>query len=341
MNNYQHICRICNTKDNHPLFIGREMMFGSRDEFEYFQCNYCGCLQIAEFPKNIDQYYPSDYAPHTIPANINKVSNWLVRMMQKQRCRTALFQKHFKLNSILKLFVDIPSVLHAHPNDVTSIGHIIKMAGIKDFDEPILDVGCGIYSHWLASLEELGFTSLLGIDPLIPGDWNYGRVKIARSELSGIPGKFSLITLHHSLEHIYDQQDILFQIEQHLTDDGVCLIRIPIVSSQVWEEYGTHWVEMDPPRHLYLHSLKSLELLAGKVGLEVFSIEYDTSAFEFYGSEMYARNISWNDDNSPLTNSKSTLFTKEEMEGFKVRANEVNQRGRAGRAGFFLRKISS
>ncbi len=334
----RHTCRICNIENNHPTFIGREMMFGTREEFEYFQCNACGCLQLKDIPKNLGKYYPSDYTPYALPEATKQGRNWFTRILQKQRCRTALFGKHYKVNSILKLIVDLPNALYESPNEVSSVDRIISRAGLKSFDAPILDVGCGIYSYWLASLEELGFTELLGVDPLIPGDQNYGCIRITMSELCDVPGKFSLITLHHSLEHISNQEATLIQIEQHLMPDGVCVIRIPIIPSRVWEEYGTNWVELDTPRHLYLHSLKSLILLANNAGLEVFDIQYDTTAFEFYGSEMYARGIPLTDENSPWINPNSTLFSKVEMDGFKDVANTVNQSGQAGRAVFFLRK---
>ncbi len=334
----RHTCRICKTADNHPTFMGREMMFGTREEFVYFQCNTCDCLQITDIPENIDEYYPTDYMPHTLSETTNKGINWVIRILQKQRCRTALFGKNYKLNSLLKLIVDLPSALYESPNGVSSVGRIITTTGLKSFDERILDVGCGIYSHWLASLEELGFTELQGVDPLIPADQNHGYVNIARSELCDVSGKFSLISLHHSLEHIPNQEETLILIEKHLTHDGVCLIRIPIIPSHLWKKYGTNWVEFDPPRHFYLHSLKSLKLLANKAGLEVFDIQYDETAFEFYGSEMYARDIPLTNENSPLFNPESSLFTKEEMNNFKTLANKVNQTGESGRAAFFLRK---
>ncbi|OAI01095.1 hypothetical protein A1332_03390 [Methylomonas methanica] len=314
------------------------MMFGTRETFEYFQCNTCGCLQISEIPKDLAKYYPSDYAPHTQPETYKVHTNWFIGAMQKQRCRTALFDKHHKLNSFLKRFVDLPKAIHEKPSSISSVGEIIRTAGISSFGQPILDVGCGIYPYWLSCLEKLGFTELSGVDPLISCDQAYDRIKVFKSELRDIPGKFSLITLHHSLEHIFDQNEMFTEIEKHLLPDGVCLVRIPIFPSKVWEEYGTNWVELDAPRHFYLHSLKSIKMLANKAGLEIFDTQYDTTAFEFYGSEMYTRDIPLTEKCSPFFNENSSLFTEEQMNKFKARANEVNESKQAGRAAFFIRK---
>ena len=50
------------------------MMFGFADEFEYFECSNCGCLQIMEFPENIGKYYPSKYYSYFMsePKSIRK-----------------------------------------------------------------------------------------------------------------------------------------------------------------------------------------------------------------------------------------------------------------------------
>ncbi len=63
----QLTCRICGTVGNHPIFVGREMMFGTQEAFEYFQCKSCDCLQITHIPKTLGAYYPSNYTAHTPP----------------------------------------------------------------------------------------------------------------------------------------------------------------------------------------------------------------------------------------------------------------------------------
>lgn len=337
----QYICRICNTAGNHAAYIGREMMFGTKEEFEYFMCGECGCLQIAEIPENPGKYYPATYTPYNPKTRPVASAGWLTRVLQKQRCKTALFNKHYKLNAILKSFVEYPGAIYARPNDALPIGGLLRKAGVRSFTARMLDVGCGAYSHWLACLEEIGFTNLYGVDPLIPRSLVHGKVRIDKAPLSDVCGKFDLITLHHSLEHIPDQSDALTQISQHLAPDGVCLIRIPIVPSRVWDQYKSNWVEFDPPRHLYLHTTHSIKLLASRVGLEVFDVQYDATAFEFYGSEMYARDIPLTCENSPWVNPDSTLFSREEMDIFSVMANNANESKESGRAAFFLRRASA
>ena len=316
------------------------MMFGTRDEFEYFQCECCGCLQITNIPRNLNQYYPPTYTSHTQHNHKTPRKSWLTHYLQKQRTKTALFDRHHKINKILKSFVDYSHTLRKRPNDVSSIEKIIKTAGIQQFDARILDVGCGSYSRWLACLNELGFTNLTGIDPLIPEDKTYLGMRVIKSELANIGGEYDLITLHHALEHIEDQDSIFREIARHLKPGGVCLIRIPVIPSKVWDQYKTNWVELDPPRHLYIHTPRSLEQLANRSGLAIYQVDYDSTAFEFYGSELYSRNIPLTDPDSPWINPKSSLFSREQMDAFKSLAKEANLAKQGGRAAFFLRKAT-
>ena len=70
-------CRICKNRSKNPIYIAREMMFGFRDEFCYFECSGCGCLQITKIPDNINKYYPKHYFEET---GANKVNTNLVNL---------------------------------------------------------------------------------------------------------------------------------------------------------------------------------------------------------------------------------------------------------------------
>lgn len=333
-------CRVCGSDAEHPTFTCREMMFGTREQFEYFQCRSCGCLQISTVPGSLAKYYPTEFSAHNLPKEARPPTSRIWGLVRKQRFRIALFQKYRGLNRLLRCFVDSPAELHDTPNDVTSVLEVLTKAGVSGFNARVLDVGCGAYSYWLASLEGLGFTNLVGIDPLISKDERQRGVRILKKELAQVSGQFDLITLHHSLEHIPDQIGILSQVAERLAPRGVCVIRIPIVSSRIWEEYGTDWVELDAPRHLYLHSRRSMSILSRSCGLEIFDVMYDSTAFEFYGSELYRNDIPLTDERSPWRNADSDLFSPQQMAEFQARALAANREGKGGRAAFFLRHRS-
>jgi SAM-dependent methyltransferase len=324
-------CRICGCEDSHPTFIGKEMMFGTREEFIYFKCSSCGCLQIKDIPSDLYKYYGDSY--YSFNKEDNKKSNGVIRLLHRERCRNALFGKGYKLNKILSRFIDLPKEIH-------SVRYLLQHANLNSFNDRILDIGCGITSWWLSYLYELGFNDLTGIDPFIPHDNISANIKIYKKEINEVSEKYDLITLHHSLEHIADQSFVMDNISRILSDEGVCIIRIPIVSSFVWENYGTNWVEMDPPRHLYLHTNESIELLAKESGLKLIETEYDSIPLEFYGSEQYVKGIPLSDPNSYWTNEDSTIFTPEELNEFTRLSKYVNENRIGGRASFFFKKIT-
>lgn len=54
-------CRICGAEGNFETYLVREMMYDTGDEFPYFVCDKCQCLQIAAVPENLGDYYREDY----------------------------------------------------------------------------------------------------------------------------------------------------------------------------------------------------------------------------------------------------------------------------------------
>lgn len=332
-------CRICNEKGYFPEYEVREMMFGTRNLFRYFQCEKCGCLQINKIPQNLSQYYPKNYYSFQFVPE-KRSDTKFYRWLQKQRCRTAIFGRGFKLNAALKRLVPLPDKLF-EKNGGLATGDVIKRSRIKNFSARFLDVGCGAFSHWLEDLSCLGFHHLTGVDPFINSDSHYENIHILKDDLDNIQGTYDLITFHHSLEHMPKQFEILQAASARLSKDGTCLIRIPLVSSFVWEKYGVNWVELDAPRHLYLHSINSIIKIARVAGLELFDIVYDSLPLEFFGSEQYVRDIPLTDPCSLWVDFNSSLFTAKEKTEFAEMATKVNAEQCGGRAGFYFRKLSS
>jgi SAM-dependent methyltransferase len=60
-------CRLCGSAEcDKPIQI-KEMMFGTRELFDYVRCQTCDTLQIVEIPTDMGRYYPSDYYSFTPP----------------------------------------------------------------------------------------------------------------------------------------------------------------------------------------------------------------------------------------------------------------------------------
>ncbi|HFC92887.1 MAG TPA: class I SAM-dependent methyltransferase, partial [Leucothrix mucor] len=216
--------------------------------------------------------------------------------------------------------------------------HTLQKAGITT-DSRILDVGCGA-GHLLHSLREAGFSNLLGVDPFNADDIHYDNgLSIEKKSIHDVEqGDWDLIMFHHSFEHVFDQQEVLAKATSLLKPNGVCLVRVPTASSWAWEHYGVNWVQLDAPRHLFLHSVDSMKLLAEKVGLQMKDVVYDSFAFQFWGSEQYIKNVALNDKSSYAVNPEQSAFSKQDIAGFEKRSIELNKENQGDQAAFYLRK---
>jgi SAM-dependent methyltransferase len=319
------ICKICSNSKNNKVFKIKEMMFGFRNEFTYFECSKCGCLQIAEIPKNIGKYYPSNYYSFNGLPLKKENDNIIKKYLKRKRDEYALYGKGI----MGKL------VCYKYPH---LLFYIIGKAKI-DYNSKILDIGCGM-GNLLYSLNETGLKNLIGVDPYIDKDIIDENIKIFKKTIHELPNnkKFDLIISNHSFEHISDQLETLVKVSKIFSKNGACLIRIPIKTDYIWNRYGINWVQIDAPRHFFIHTPKSFELLVEQSGLTIKERVYDSTEFQFWGSEQYIKNISLNTENSYLVNPKKSIFTKEQIIKYKKLAKELNENGQGDQAAFILKK---
>jgi 2-polyprenyl-3-methyl-5-hydroxy-6-metoxy-1,4-benzoquinol methylase len=317
------VCRICHYSEGNHLFEVREMMFGLPDTFAYFQCSFCGCLQIREIPADMNRYYPEGYYSYSVFGplqSMNPVMNFLKRLRDVYAVTGhGLIGKY--------LFSKIPN------------GSLRSLSAISiKKDCRILEVGCGVGSL-LFALQEIGFTDLTGIDPFILKELSGGRgIKILKKTIHEVEGKWDLIMFHHSYEHLADPLETLQKAASLLDDDGICLIRIPVASCYAWQHYREKWVQVDAPRHFFMHTPESMKILASSSGLAVEKIVYDSTAFQFLGSEQYLRGIPLMAENSYYKDPAKSIFTKKEVRIFQKKVVHLNKENRGDTAAFYLRK---
>ena len=310
-------CRICQNSESNRAFTAREMMFGFRDKFTYFECPKCECVQIDDIPSNLGKYYPPNYYS---------------------------FQKAGGLKSALKrrwafysytgegLIGPAMSLVLGKNQGVESV----KRANVAK-NATILDMGCGS-GDLLLLLRSLGFTNLTGADPFIANDIRYDNgVKILKKSLGEMAQKFDVIMLHHSFEHVTNPVEILNDTARLLNSGGVIIIRVPVAGSYAWKTYGANWVQLDPPRHIFLPSIKSMNVLAERTGLKLGEVVHESNEFQFWGSEQYVRDIPLNDPRSLAPLGKQAL-AHFRMKKYRARATGLNAKGEGDSACFYFSK---
>jgi len=319
------LCKICNVKSTHDMYVVREMMLGLGHEFEYFLCADCGCLQINNIPNDLSGYYPSNYYSF----NTITWKNRFLKAVLISRNKAAVFGIGIigRLINILKS----SSVLSAAFLKCVSKQNLVVSSRI-------LDVGCG-EGIFLQHLAEIGFTNLTGVDPFVEKEINSPNgVRILKSTLSDLDGVYDFIVFNHSFEHLADPAGAMRDVRRLLAVDGLCMIRVPVVPCFAWERYRENWVQLDAPRHLYIHSKDSINLLAAGAGLYVEDMLYDSTSFQILGSEKYEElEVVEPNQKSSRSRLKATLKAWRAASF----AKNLNREGCGDQAAFFLRRRSS
>ena len=315
-------CRVCGSTQDHPVHDAREMMYGLRDTHRYFQCLACGCLQIEQIPADMARYYGAGYYSFRAPAQTG-LKAWLIAA----RNRHAALQQ------------GVLGALLSRLQPTQQFDFLQPVRAALHRNSRVLDVGCGA-GHLLRNLRSAGLHKVLGIDPFVEHDITVdGTRLVQKGNLEDVTGPFDLVMFHHSFEHMPDPVATLQQAHRLIAPGGHCIVRVPLVSSRAWRKYGVNWVQLDAPRHFYLHSAGSLQGLAQRTGFACTAVHHDSTAFQFWGSEQYARDIPMNDPRSYSVNPAGPTFSAADIAGFAEESARLNAAGQGDQAAFYLQKM--
>ncbi|GHV12208.1 putative methyltransferase [Bacteroidia bacterium] len=318
INEKQLTCKVCGNADFNQSYIGKEMQLGMHDEFVYFKCAKCGCLQIAEIPNNIGKYYPDNYYSFHFRNKELKIK--ITDFLLKNAIQSRMGQ--FKpIGWIARLFKEYYRNAHFYLTDKRI-----------NYNSKILDVGCGI-GELLVNIHQWGFRNLTGVDPYLKKEITYfDTVKLYKKDIFTVEEKYDLIMLHHSFEHMSDPNAVVSKLNELLSDDGLLVISIPVVNGYLWRKYQMNWYQVDAPRHFFLHTVNSIAYLAKKNGLRVKEIMYDSYDGALSESEYYSRDTDESETREPITRKTRNAFRK--------KVKELNNLKDGDQACFMLEKAN-
>jgi SAM-dependent methyltransferase len=299
-------CSICRSDFEKTISV-KEEMYAIDEHFSYGLCAKCGCLECLEPPKNMSKFYPANY--YSFGSGAKK--NWFKSFRRGLKRRIILWHPNL-LTKIIYLWLGSYQIFWTY-----------RRLSLKK-GAAILDVGAGGGDH-VFELRSAGFRAV-GVDPFLGEDIKIGHdLVVHKGSLVSIKNQFDLITFHHSFEHIDSQHQSLEYLKTLLKPGGRVLIRIPTVTSDAFDQYQEKWCQLDAPRHLYLHSHRSIEYLANHHGFEIKDLWCDSSEGQFIYSEQYKSGISLYSTKSYLLNKSNSIFNAKQIKEFRRKAVDANK----------------
>ncbi|MDR1664247.1 MAG: class I SAM-dependent methyltransferase [Clostridiales bacterium] len=168
----------------------------------------------------------------------------------------------------------------------------VRFGAVRD-NRTILDVGAGS-GAWLCYLATLGCVNLFGCDPYIHNDLTYSNgVTVKKCTIHEMEGTYDVIHMGDTFEHLADPHEVFKTLDRLLKKEGEygeapkIEISMPVFPNSVFDIYGPYWFQMDPPRHIIIHSKKSIQMLADRYGFRIENISYDNTGSPYIISRLY------------------------------------------------------
>jgi SAM-dependent methyltransferase len=314
MTTTRYVCKWCADAAAPRRLHLAERMFGDGGVHRYDECGACGSLQLAEVPADMSPHYPAHYMAYTSTTT----TAW------KRWARSLRSRLVTRVPVALGRRLRAPWILQA------------LHGRFPPRDTRILDVGCGTGAV-LDHLADAGYSDLTGLEPYLDADRHLpSGVVIRRGTLESMAGHFAFIMSHHSMEHMEDPVAALTHLRRLLSPGGKIWVRVPLMGGAAWQKYESDWVQLDPPRHLCIPSIAGMTAAVKRAGLRIIDVDFDSSGFQFWGSELARRKIPLVDPFSRQNVDLAKHFSPAELKRWTTEAEELNLQGQGDQVGFWL-----
>lgn len=263
-------CPICGSAAREIMHEGLDdqVFFCAPGKWTLYRCSGCGSgyLNPRPTPETIALAY-SRYFTHKFNAPDGTESLGRIRRLRRALAngyRNARFGTKRQPSNALGIWL-----LHWLPGQRATLDTEMRHLWAAPRGAALLDVGCG-NGAFLALASEVGWTAEgLDFDPQAVEvarqrglTVHYGGIETLDDRLE----YYDVITLSHVIEHVHDPMKLLKSCFRLLKPGGRLWLETPNLDSAGHARYGKNWRDLDPPRHLVLFTLASLDLALTQSG---------------------------------------------------------------------------
>lgn len=260
------LCPVCNSEGFQLYNDLTDKLFGASGKWNLVQCIKKNCNTIWLNPAPLEEDIYKAYQKYYTHFNLApKKKNVFIKILNKAQ-QSYLDYKYGYTSEIPKLF-GFFLFLTPLRRSATDF-NVMYLRASKG---ALLDLGCGS-GEFILNMKLKGW-DVTGIDS------DSKAIQLAKSKgLNAINGNlidqkfnqesFDAIVLSHLIEHLHDPISILFECKRLLKKGGKLVIATPNIKSLGHFIFRRNWRGLEPPRHINLFSIESLNSLISKAGFK-------------------------------------------------------------------------
>jgi SAM-dependent methyltransferase len=265
-----------------------DRLLGVPGTFNLKRCQSCGLLWLDPMPiaPDILKYYEGNYVSCGDKTVSEGASKRRLFAGLRDFVRALIIYGYYGYQHLAKrkVYVIMGRVLGLWPflrsRAIYGLGELLPFYQ----DNPqalIVDVGCG-RGDYLKLMRDLGW-KVLGIElnPVVANITRNKGIPVFQGTLNDAKlteGSADFVTLSHVIEHLPEPLMVIDEVFRILKNCGKLVIHTPNAQSLCHQVFRKNSYHLDPPRHLFIFSPKSIKLLFERSKFKKFTIKTLTRA---------------------------------------------------------------
>lgn len=261
-------CQICETEGEFIYEGLRDRLYGVPGEWNLRQCPHCRLAWLDPMPlvDDVGKAY-RNYYTHSVSDVPRSLPRRIMQLAEDSYVQST-YGYAFGINPMTSRL--LAPLVNLHPSGRSVADCSVAYLPAQGKGAKLLDIGCGS-GALAARMREIGWDAE-GIDH------DHSAVDAARSRgltvtigdirEQGYPDKcFDALCAKHVVEHVYDPLGFLRECRRVLRPGGKLVLITPNLQSMGHGLFGSSWLHLDSPRHLFLWCRDSLQKAVESQGL--------------------------------------------------------------------------